>query len=314
MADETETAVAAAENEAAVSEETKAGDETAQADAATETKDTPGEEREETPEPTRFEKLIAETEDSGQRRDMIQRVIDGLPEEEREKLPALQSQLATAEAGKQQDAMRAREDQRRGQIRGYEEQSTGAQSRIDSHIKETLTKTRAQAKDLDNEDPDISYDNGLISKSISEIVEAEVFLRDQDSRRIFGDAVVSRIHNLGDPIDTGRLQEMARQADSEDGKRKHGMVGAYLDELISRASKAGYAEGLKEGGERLDRFKSSELSAYLSDEMRGMDMEPNTEKGTRKGKGITLEQLKKMTREEVAAVPREERERAMSAS
>ncbi len=277
-------------------------------------KETPGEEEKETPGPTPFENLIAATEDPEQRVAMIQRAIDGLPEDQREKLPALQAQLSTAESARQQGELQAREDARRGQIKSHEDKSGTAYQRLKAHLTETLSKMRTQAKDIDNVDPDVSPDDALVDQTINEIVDAQVFLRNQDTRQLFSEAVISRIHGLGDSIETARLQEMAKQADSDEGQQRHGMVGAYLDELISRAKQAGYADGLKEGDVRLERFKTSELGAYINEQMREEGMEPNTDKGTKKGSKKTFEQLKKMTREEMAAMPREERDRALAAS
>ena len=291
-------------------EPTPAGAETKPSEPTPEAPKPEGEEK--PPEPTPFEKLVSQTKDSDERIAMIQRAIDGLPDEQRERLPALQARLAQAQGVSDREQAAAQERSRQEAVRGAEDKRTSAQGQLNDHLLDVLKR----ASDPDREG-EINYDPAVINGSIDNLVAAEVYLQNQNVRQFFSEAVLSRLHELGDPISEERYTEMARWADGE-GQQKQGMVGAYLDEMISRAEKRGYERRDVETKAELERFKKSELSAFLEGKMREANLEPDTGK-PQSGRGGSFEDLERkyahtpleMTPEEMSAYLSGRRERRL---
>lgn len=229
-----------------------------------------GDKPDDKPEPTAFEKLVASTEDPEARVAMVQRVLDGLSDDERASVPALQAKLDATKGQQAQAQMRQAEATRQAGIRQAETDVSGATTRINAHLAEVLKN----AKDADFEG-DANYDLGLINGALEDYVKGEVVLRDQGQRQLFSSAVVTRLHELGEPLTSEKLQEMLTWAGTDEGKSRHQAVGAHLDELISRADARGFERGEAAGAEVLERFKKSELRAYISEQMREQGMEPD---------------------------------------
>lgn len=200
---------------------------------------------------------------------MIQRAIDALPEEQRGKLPALQARLDQERQTKEREDIAAQERARQEALTATQTRREGAIGKINDHLADVLKR----ATDPEHEG-DVSYDGQLLNGAIDDLVSAEVYLQNQDTRRFFSEAVLSRLTELGGPIPEGRYQEMAKWADGE-GKAKHGIVGAYLDEMINRARADERQKTQEEAKAELERFKKSELRAFLEDGMRKANIEPD---------------------------------------
>ncbi len=258
------------------------------------------------PEPTPFEKLVAETTDPEAKVAMIQRAMDGLSEEERSTLPALQAKLDTAKGDQAQTAMRQAEATRQAGVRQAEVDVASATGKINTHLAEIRTTLRAQievAKGNRESGPDTEgaddFDLSLINGALEEYVRGEVVLRDQGQRQLFSSAVVTRLHELGEPLTTEEFQEMAQWADSDEGKSRHQMIGAHLDKMLSRADARGFERGKTEGAEEKQRWIKTEGAAAIAEKMRAADLEPDTS-GTKPATSGTL--LKDMNADERAAL------------
>ncbi len=252
------------------------------------------------PDPTPFEKLVAETTDPEAKVAMIQRAMDGLSDEERATLPALQAKLDAAKGDQAQTQMREAEATRQAGLRQAESDVASGQSKINAHLVDVLDRIKNPAADTpDAELAKIAFDPGILNPAIEELVRGEVVLRDSGYKKLVAGALMERIHELGEPLTDDEFREMAKWSDSDEGKSRHQMVGAYFDKLVTRADARGFERGKAEGAEAMERFKKSELSAHLAEQMREQGLEPDTS-GTKPATSGTL--LKDMSADERAAL------------
>lgn len=202
---------------------------------------------------------------------LLARYIDGLPDDEKVKLPWVED---AARKGEELSHRRASQEERDRQAISEEsagKQSSQAVTGIEDHLDEVRQSLLKGEK--------TEFNIGYLKEALESYATAESQIRNRGFIRTISTQLVSLIDTEGDPLTPDQLQKML----GEGGGTFQDIFRAYVTEYGSRRYNSGLAAGEEGAQSRDSDWRKTELAAMRAEIQKdngGPTDEPDTAEGT----------------------------------